>query len=196
MGDDKERSYNVRIIAATKQPLNELVKQNLFRNDLWERLNRFIVRIPSLRDRPNDLHTLVGHFLFQSAREYDRPEPTFTQGALECIRRYTWPGNVRQLANVVAVAVMQYAGTEIDEFTLGRILARMEHAGAESTTMAHPMAPNVDASNSALALKIREAMQRPENLLKNGRTNWYNVARYLKMDRHTLRRKRGEFGIE
>ncbi len=91
---------NVRVIAATHQPLEERVKQGLFREDLFHRLNVIRLRLPALRERSEDIPLLARHFLARSARDLGVEPKRLTQSALETLQRFRFPGNVRQLENV------------------------------------------------------------------------------------------------
>ncbi|HEY0295563.1 MAG TPA: nitrogen regulation protein NR(I), partial [Bordetella sp.] len=91
---------NVRVIAATHQPLEERVKQGLFREDLFHRLNVIRLRLPPLRERSEDIPLLARHFLARSARDLGVDTKRFTPAALAALARFPFPGNVRQLENV------------------------------------------------------------------------------------------------
>jgi len=91
---------NVRVIAATHQPLEERVKQGLFREDLFHRLNVIRLRLPPLRERAEDIPLLARHFLARSARDLGVEPKRFTPAALAALSRFPFPGNVRQLENV------------------------------------------------------------------------------------------------
>ncbi len=100
---------DVRLIAASKVDLRALVERNLFRADLFYRINVFPVEIPSLRDRPEDIPPLFRHFLQRFAPEKNLSVAT---DALRCLVHYTWPGNVRELRNI-AQRVALFAESEI-----------------------------------------------------------------------------------
>lgn len=91
---------DVRIIAATNKDLRQLIRQGLFREDLFFRLNVVPIRIPPLRERTDDIPDLVRHFLAGAERE-GLPPKTIEPGAIEAMQRYRWPGNVRELENLV-----------------------------------------------------------------------------------------------
>jgi two-component system nitrogen regulation response regulator GlnG len=98
---------NVRIIAATHRDLRILIQQGQFREDLFFRLNVVPVRLPPLRERPEDVPDLVRHFLIQASKE-GLPAKQFSRDALDSLARYRWPGNVRELQNLVRrLAVLQ-----------------------------------------------------------------------------------------
>jgi len=103
LGSEQPRKINVRIIAATNQDLNEMVKQGSFREDLFFRLNVFHIPLPSLEQRKEDLPVLIKHFIQRESQKMGLP-PTIEllPEAMQCLLAYSWPGNVRELQNVVA----------------------------------------------------------------------------------------------
>jgi len=101
IGDTRTRKVNVRVIAATNRDLTKEVDEGRFREDLFYRLRVFPIEVPPLRERRDDIGALAAHFIRQSARKMNRPEPPITQAALTHLTCYDWPGNVRQLQNVI-----------------------------------------------------------------------------------------------
>ena len=101
VGGNQETPVNVRIIAATNRELSEEVAGGRFREDLFYRLNVVSVRLPPLRERPQDIPSLTGFFLDRLSRELGLPSPGLDGWDLEQLRRYDWPGNVRELRNVI-----------------------------------------------------------------------------------------------
>jgi len=107
VGGSKPIRVDVRIIAATHRNLEDMVKANLFREDLWFRLNVFPIMIPPLRARKADIPALVHHFVQRKAMELKLPaRPTLAPGAMDRLVAYHWPGNVRELENVVERALI------------------------------------------------------------------------------------------
>ncbi len=104
---------DVRIIAATHQNLEELVRKGLFREDLFHRLNVIRIQIPSLRERKEDIPLLMRHFLAQAARELGVEPKMLTKDAIEVLKRLDWPGNVRQLENTARWLTVMASGSEI-----------------------------------------------------------------------------------
>src|SRR5262245_61572723 len=92
---------NVRVIAATNRDLLDLIGQGQFREDLFYRLNVYRIHVLPLREHRDDIPVLVEHFLENFSRQTGQPPPCLTQEALEVLIRYSWPGNVRQLENVI-----------------------------------------------------------------------------------------------
>jgi len=114
VGDPVTRRANVRIVAATNRDLKEMVKNGLFREDLLYRVNVISIHMPALRERLEDLPILAERFLLRYAATYHRPARAFTPAALDAIRAYAWPGNIRELQNVIERAVILCAHEEID----------------------------------------------------------------------------------
>lgn len=114
VGDPVTRRSNVRIIAATNRDLGEMVIHKQFREDLLYRLNVISVRMPPLRERPEDLCHLAETFLLRYAGNYRRPARSFSKAALDTIRAYAWPGNIRELQNVVERAVILCTDAQVD----------------------------------------------------------------------------------
>ncbi len=101
VGGSKTIKVNVRFIASTNKNLEAMVRENLFREDLFYRLNVFILHVPALRDRREDIPALVDHFLERAPKQID-----ITPAALQFLMAYSWPGNVRELQNVIERAAV------------------------------------------------------------------------------------------
>ena len=106
VGDNRTRKVNVRVIAATNESLEKAVEDGRFRADLFYRLNVFPVRIPPLRERVEDLPLLARHFLEKFHAEYDKRTLGLSDKALELCLSYHWPGNIRELENVIERGVI------------------------------------------------------------------------------------------
>ena len=113
VGGNQTVKVDVRIVTATNRNLLERVRQGLFREDLYYRLNVVAVEMPSLRARPSDIPLLAAHFLERFAKENGKPISRFSDAALERLARYAWPGNVRELENAIERAVVVCRGSEI-----------------------------------------------------------------------------------
>ena len=101
IGGKSSRTVSVRVIAATNKNLEEAVRQHTFREDLYYRLNVFTLVLPPLRSRMSDIELLAEHFLLKFAGSLGKDVRGFTPGALALLRRYQWPGNIRELENVI-----------------------------------------------------------------------------------------------
>lgn len=119
VGATTQVSVDVRVIAATNRDLTEFVRDNRFREDLFYRLSVFELLVPSLRDRGDDLDVLIDHFLDHFLRQHGRPHLTLDPAARQTMRDYPWPGNVRQLRNVIDSAVVMADEPAITDDDLG-----------------------------------------------------------------------------
>ncbi len=106
VGDSQTRTVNVRVIAATNVNLEANVADGLFRDDLWFRLNVFPIRIPPLRERRDDIPLLMNHFLLKYSQRHGRRVTGFTGRAISAMLEYAYPGNIRELENMVERAVI------------------------------------------------------------------------------------------
>jgi transcriptional regulator with GAF, ATPase, and Fis domain len=114
VGGNNPIKVNVRVVAATNQPLEQNVRAGTFRRDLFFRLQVVEIRVAPLRERPGDVSILADHFLKRFVRETGRRIKGFTPGALTKLREYDWPGNVRELKNVIERAVALGDGPILD----------------------------------------------------------------------------------
>jgi formate hydrogenlyase transcriptional activator len=111
LGSTRTLRTDARLIAATNRDLEALVEEQKFRSDLFYRLNVFPIRIPSLRERPEDIPALVRHFVQQFSRRNNRFIDAIPSETMEALTRYHWPGNVRELQNVIERAVIVSKGS-------------------------------------------------------------------------------------
>lgn len=114
VGSAKPIKVNVRIIAATNRDLANEVQRGNFREDLFYRLNVFPIDIPSLRERVDDIPILANHFLNRATKKFGKPIRGFKVGVMEVLQRYRWPGNIRELQNVIERAVILATGSSLD----------------------------------------------------------------------------------
>ncbi|MBO6940601.1 MAG: sigma-54-dependent Fis family transcriptional regulator [Deltaproteobacteria bacterium] len=114
IGESRERKVDVRIVAATHRSIDRMVRTGAFREDLWYRLNVATVRIPPLRERPDDIELLTMHFLREVCAESVGRPLALSPAALEAICSYRWPGNVRQLRAAVERAAIVAGGERIE----------------------------------------------------------------------------------
>jgi formate hydrogenlyase transcriptional activator len=114
VGGTKPVPVNVRLVAATNQDLATCMENGRFRPDLYYRLSVFPIRLPALRERPDDVPLLVNHFIRRFADRLHKPVPCVAQDAMQQLMAYDWPGNVRELQNIVERAVILVRGSVID----------------------------------------------------------------------------------
>ena len=114
VGSSKNIPVDVRIIAATHRNLESMVSEGTFREDLFYRLNVISINIPPLRDRREDIPDLVSYFLQKFATEYGLATPNFSKKAIDYLTQLEWPGNIRQLQNVISKALLSSKNTTLD----------------------------------------------------------------------------------
>jgi two-component system response regulator AtoC len=122
VGDNRTVNVDVRIVLATNLDLEEAVRAGRFREDLYYRIHVVAIEMPPLRDRPGDVPDLARHFLGRFAREHQKSHLQFTPAALQVLQRAPWPGNVRQLENVVERTVVFATGRTVDVSDLPPLL--------------------------------------------------------------------------
>jgi transcriptional regulator with PAS, ATPase and Fis domain len=118
IGETHPRNVNVRIITSTNRDLGKMVRERTFREDLYFRINVLPIHIPPLRDRAEDIASMIAHFLHKYPRGDGREITGITPEALSILEAYAWPGNVRELENVVQRAVVLTSGSLLDVDTL------------------------------------------------------------------------------
>jgi len=190
VGGDKPIKVNVRVVVATHRNLEDLVKQNAFRRDLFHRVYVFPLTLPPLRERPEDFSELVAHFARQVAAQNGWKEKIFTEEAISELRKYGWPGNVRELRNVVERLIL---------------LATDENVGAAEVRLILPTSDSVSngsssstANPSGTLAERTEAFERETMLAEIRRHNFHmtNVARALGLERSHLYKKCQQLGID
>jgi len=106
LGSTRERKVDVRVVAATHRDLEEMIREKQFRSDLYYRLNVFPISIPPLRERPEDIPLLVRHFVQQFAQRMNKKIDAISSDTIQALTRYSWPGNIRELQNVIERSVV------------------------------------------------------------------------------------------
>ena len=106
LGSTRTKKVDVRVVAATHRDLEEMIREKQFRSDLYYRLNVFPISIPPLRERPEDIPLLVRHFVQQFAQRMNKNIDAISSETMEALTRYSWPGNIRELQNVIERSVV------------------------------------------------------------------------------------------
>ena len=202
---------DVRIIAATHRDLPQLIRQGLFREDLFYRLNVAPIRLPPLRERSTDIAALASHFASLAARE-GLPFKTIDEAAMERLRRYRWPGNVRELENLVrrlaALYSQEVIGLDVVEAELAEALppaaVPAESASGEGLAAAverhitdYFAAHRGTPPAAGLYDRVLREIERPLIVATLGATrgNQIKAAHLLGLNRNTLRKKIRELDI-
>ncbi|HKK39517.1 MAG TPA: sigma-54 dependent transcriptional regulator [Cryomorphaceae bacterium] len=186
VGSDQETSIDVRLISATNDDLMKYMEADNFRTDLYHRLNEFEIQLPPLRNRMDDLQLFCDYFIRMAADELGKSLKLLTDDVKDIFRNYDWPGNLRELRNILRRAVLLSTGDEITTVHLP--------AGFGQRTSPEPEHSNAN-------LNLREAgMTREKVLIQRAlKENKYNksaTAKALNIDRSTLYRKLKDYGID
>jgi len=191
VGGDKPIEVNVRVVVATHRNLEDLVKQNAFRRDLFHRIYVFPLMLPPLRERPEDFPGLVAHFARQVASQNGWKEKIFAEEAIGELRKYGWPGNVRELRNVVERLILLASDEDVAAADVRLILP------TSGSPTGGPSASSDGNSTGTLAERT-EAFEREAMLGEIRRHNFHmtNVARALGLERSHLYKKCQQLGID
>ena len=186
VGSNKTISVDTRVVLATNQDLSEQVKLGRFREDLFYRINVITIDLPALAERIGDVPLLANHFMDQFSKAQNRNKSGLTEQAMQCLQNYPWPGNVRQLENVIERAVLLSKGPIIDIDDLpATITQHSQHANT------------VHYGNQTL----KQALSGPEReiiraALEMNDWNRQETAKSLDINRTTLYKKMKRYGLE
>jgi len=182
VGETETRKASVRIIAATNQDLQELIRQGKFRNDLYYRLNIISVDLPPLRERKEDIPVLVEHFIKKHAKPLNKDIRGISDEALTCMIAYSWPGNIRELENAIERACV---------LSQGALLGLEEMPDSIF---------KINADNPVSNTCLKDALKDPEkkiilDALQKCSGNKKEAAELLGINRTTLYKKLSQYGI-
>jgi len=179
LGNSRTLRTDARLIAATNRDLEAMAEENKFRPDLYYRLNVFPVQVPALRDRPEDIPLLVRHFVEQFARQMNRDIDTIPADTMNALTRYSWPGNIRELQNLVERAVILSQGN-----VLNVPLQDLKHRSTSAITSSQTLEETERAHILAVLEKTKWKLSGP-----NG------AAARLGLNRSTLQFRMKKLGI-
>ena len=189
LGGKKSISVDVRIISATNCNLEEKIDQNQFRLDLYYRLNIFTIRIPPLRERPEDIPSLIGHFIKKYNQSVGLQVENVSPQAMETLYHYQWPGNIRDLENAIQSAmIMAREGTIQKQHLPIRCKADADPRKDHEEPIPGLAARSSEINDQAEKQMLVEALKKCN--YKRGDT-----AQYLKVSRKTLYNKMKKFGL-
>jgi DNA-binding NtrC family response regulator len=184
LGTNKAIAFDVRVITATNIPKQDLNNESRFRQDLLFRLNTVEITLPPLRDREADIEPIANHYIAFYSRKYKKPEKTITADALEIIKHYPWPGNVRALRHAIerAIILSESEQLSVDDFQLSHVAqtkTKNEPAIAETAEL------NLDKLEKSTI----------EKALKQYRYNISHTAKALGLTRAALYRRMEKHGL-
>jgi DNA-binding NtrC family response regulator len=186
IGEGRPMPVNLRIIAATHRNLQAMIEEGTFREDLYYRLNVIPLELPPLRDRPEDIPELVEHFLARSKDRHGHPELRLPEGLMPYFRGYRWPGNVREMENVVERLVVLSRGEEITLGDLPEALRRERSTVEALRLQLPPDGVSLDGLEKELIWRALEKFD----------WNQTQAARYLDLSRKTLIYRIEKHGIK
>jgi len=178
VGSHQEKALDIRLICATNMPLYHMVQENTFRQDLLYRINTVEMRVPALRERLEDIPLLLAHFVNVYARKYKKPAPRIEAPVLTRLKKYDWPGNIRELQHAVERVV----------------ILTTEPVITSADVLLGQMRPAVPKPEKTLSLDEVERRYLAELIDKNG-GNLSKVAKELGMTRPALYRRIHKYGL-
>ena len=180
VGSNKEIPVDIRVIAATNEDLEVAVRKGEFREDLYHRLNEFSIRVPCLKDRKEDLLLFANVFLDKANEDLDKQVQGFSDAALEALTNYSWPGNLRELKNIVKRSVLLTQDTIIPLDILPREIVNSRKKDDEDFGL----------------FKSKNEQDMIINALEQTEGNKSKAARLLNIDRKTLYNKLKQYDIK
>jgi anaerobic nitric oxide reductase transcription regulator len=199
LGSDKSRQVDVRLVAATNRDLKQQVRCGEFRADLYHRLSVYPLPIPPLRERPDDVPLLAGHFLELNRSRLGLRALRLSNDAELALSRYYWPGNVRELEHVIsraAIKALSQGATHSDIVTLEATLLDLDTVPA---TIQHSEAPATVQLGGGMALKqavSRMQRQMIQQALAQHGGSWSQAARQLELDASNLHKMAQRLGLK
>ena len=188
IGSNTDQEVNVRIIAATNEELLDAVEDGRFREDLYHRLNEFSISVPPLRDRKDDIITFSEYFLQQANEELEKEVRGFTHEVLTVFLKYSWPGNLRELKNIVKRSTLLAKGSFIDVPDLPEDLVRQAYDLEEKGVNSH--------HTDIKAVHEKNEKELIKQVLIQTNFNKSKAARILNIDRKTLYNKLKLYSID
>ncbi len=209
VGSKEEIPVDVRVISATHQNLEEMVAAGEFREDLYYRLNASVIEIPPLRERREDIPLLAHYFLARYAAEFSLESPSLHKSALKVLEEHDWPGNVRQLENVVRGALIEAQGFTISENLIRQALEESPGIPLKGPESDGAVAPGftehirrrlLEASRGELEgayEKIVEDVERElySQAVEVSHGHQTNIAQWLGVSRLTVREKLDKYQL-
>jgi two-component system nitrogen regulation response regulator NtrX len=191
LGDSQKVEVDVRITASSSSNILQMIQDGHFREDLYYRLNVVPIQVPALQERVTDIPDLFQHFMTHAAQAHGCPQRKLTEDAMVILQSYSWPGNVRQLRNVVEWILIMAGGDPRDDVRADMLPPEVR---SDSTLTATSHAPNI------VVLPLREAREMFEREYLLAQVNRFGgniskTARFVGMERSALHRKLRALGV-
>jgi len=196
VGADKSRSIDVRFVAATNASLEEEAKAGRFRMDLYYRLAEFTIKVPPLRERREDLPGLACHFKDQAGLEFHKPVSGVSGEAAILLMAHSWPGNIRELRNVIRQAVLLTPDSEINADQIKSLLKGTSASVESPSPVEVPVLPGQSLKQVAERAVEEAEKQAICHVLKTTGGNKSQAAKILKTDYKTLHLKIKKYKIQ
>jgi len=200
VGGNQEEEIDVRVLFATNRDLSQMVADGKFREDLYYRIHVVEIRVPALRERPEDIPQLVDHFFGLFAARYKREKNGITKDALRRLSEYSWPGNVRQLENVLLNAWILSEDLELDASDFDLPDGWVDAAGAPEKREVERATPArilpQKARKGTVSEHRRDERERILEALRNSNWNRVKAAEISGIPRRTFYRRLREYGIQ
>ncbi len=191
LGSSVTRTVDVRVVAATNRDLAEMVAHGQFREDLLYRLNLIALRLPPLRERPDDIELLARSFLAHAAEAYGRPPRSFAPGALTWLAGQRWPGNVRQLRQLMERATLVLESERLEATDLAVLADRRAPEPAEPGALPHPGSMTLEEMERAMIARALEHFS--GNLTRVAESlGLSRPALYRRLEKHGMLPREGE----
>ena len=179
VGSNTEIQVDIRVVAATNEDLMEAVKRGDFREDLYHRLNEFLIRVPKLSERKEDIMIFANHFLEQANEELEKDVQKFNHEVVELFLEYEWPGNLREMKNIIKRSVLL---AKDDTISMDLLPYEIEQAAQQENQLS-----NYSKADEELAIR---------NALEKTNYNKSKAAKLLDIDRKTLYNKLKLYNID
>ena len=199
LGDSHEKRIDVRVITATNADLLGSVRNHTFRGDLYYRLNVLSIEVPPLRERHEDIPRLVDHFIAEKSRQLGKNVTSITEPAIRALCSYTWPGNIRELENIIERAVNLCSSTAIgSEHLPPQIAGTVPDETEPPADLLYAPAPGCPSGGiSYPEYSSRELfLQQLSSILYEEKGNITKTAERMHMSRRTLYRKIDKYNVD
>jgi DNA-binding NtrC family response regulator len=197
LGENTSRPVDFRLVSATHADIDQKIRDGSLREDFLYRMNVITVHLPALRERPGDIPLLINHFLNQQAAKLNREKPTVSESAMEALLAYPWPGNIRELANVMERAAVLCVEGEISRNLLGQKFGGVPASSEGRPAAVAPAVTQGEQSGPVIDLETQPTVAHIETtylryLLQEKGMTLAQVAEVTGLSLSTLKRRKRE----